>query len=266
MTSHSISSILTPMPTTPLSLIVITRNAEPHLARCLQSVPMASDIVVLDCGSTDRTQEIAKEHGARVIVEEWRGFGPQKRRATELAKHDWVLSLDADEALSAESQSEIRELLANGEPVSAAYAFPRLSFHMGRWIRHGGWYPDWQVRLYDRRRANWTDAQIHEKVEATEVTRLKQPMHHWVFKDLTDQIQTNNRYSGLLAEELDRKGRRFSLFNLIVKPKVKFIETYIWKRGFLDGLPGFIIAVGAAYSVFLKWAKLWERQRLKSRQ
>lgn len=248
---------------TPISLVVITRDVEAEISRCIKSVPFAADVVVLDCGSVDRTQQIAKEAGARVFVEEWRGFGPQKRRATELAKHDWVLSLDADEALSPESQAELLTLLS-GEPKSDAFAFPRLSYHMGRWIRHGGWYPDYQVRLYDRRRANWTDVQLHEKVQAEKIERLKHPIHHWVFDDLADQVKTNNRYSSLGAEELEAQGRRFSLFNLIVKPKVKFLETYIWKGGFLDGLPGFIIAVGAAYSVFLKWAKLGERQRLKS--
>ena len=246
---------------TPLSLTVITLNAEAHLARCLKSVPFATDVVVLDSGSTDRTVEVAKQLGARVFSEEWRGYGPQKQRASELAKHEWVLSLDSDEALSEQSAQELRELLAaglNGE----AYAFPRLSFHMGRWIRHGGWYPDWQVRLFDRRRTGWSADKLHEKVTAQEVSRLRHPIFHWVFKDLTDQVQANNRYSGLGAEQLAGKGRSFCLFHLLTKPWVKFFETYVWKRGFLDGLPGFIIAVGAAYSVFLKWAKLWELKRI----
>ncbi|HMN68093.1 MAG TPA: glycosyltransferase family 2 protein [Bdellovibrionales bacterium] len=246
---------------TPLSLIVITLNAEKHIARCLQSVPFASDVVVLDSGSSDRTVEIARALGARVFVEEWRGFGPQKRRATELAGADWVLSLDADEALSLEAQEELRARLAGDMSGPDAFAFPRLSFHMGRWIRHGGWYPDWQIRLYDRRRAGWSRDVLHEKVQAERVERLRRPLHHWVFTDLTDQVRTNNRYSGLGADQLANQGRRFSLFHLIVKPKVKFFEVYVWKRGFLDGMPGFIIAVGAAYSVFLKWAKLWEREQ-----
>ncbi len=247
-----------------ISLVVITRNAEHHIARCLRSVPFASDIVVLDCGSTDQTSAVAKNLGARVFTEEWRGFGPQKRRATELAKTDWVLNLDADEALSADSQLELQDFL-RGPKLHTAYSFPRVSFHLGRWIWHGGWYPDWQVRLYDRRQANWSLDQLHEKVQAASVGFFVKPIQHWVFKDLADQVATNNRYSSLGSESLEKQGRKFSLFNLIVKPKVKFIETYIWKRGFLDGIPGLIIAVGAAYSVFLKWAKLWERQRLKSK-
>jgi glycosyltransferase involved in cell wall biosynthesis len=248
---------------TPLSLVVITRNAELHLSRCLRSVPFADEVLVLDSGSEDQTVEIARQLGARVLVEEWRGFGPQKRRATELAKNDWVLSLDADEALSPEAQSELRALLQGSEPSFAVAMFPRLSFHMGRWIRHGGWYPDWQTRLYNRRQANWSNDVLHEKVVADSVHQMRAPLLHWVFKDLTDQVQTNNRYSGLGCDALVHKGRRFRLFHLLTKPAVKFFETYVWKRGFLDGLPGFIIAVGAAYSVFLKWAKLWEKQNVK---
>ncbi|MGE0527879.1 MAG: glycosyltransferase family 2 protein [Bdellovibrionales bacterium] len=252
----------------PVSLVVITRNAEQHIARCLRSVPFASDIVVLDSGSTDDTVAIAKNLGARVIVEEWRGFGPQKRRATELAKTDWILNLDADEALSDEAQRELQDVL-RAEPQAEAFAFPRLSFHLGRWIRHGGWYPDWQIRLYDRRRVNWSEDVLHEKVQVTRPTsvqKLSQPILHWVFTSLADQVNTNNRYSTLGCEHLLRSGRRFSLIHLIVKPKIKFLETYIWKRGFLDGLPGFIIAVGAAYSVFLRWAKLWEHERLVAKR
>jgi glycosyltransferase involved in cell wall biosynthesis len=250
----------------PISLVVITRNAEHQIVNCLRSVPFATDIVVVDSGSTDQTVTVAKNLGARVFSEEWRGFGLQKRRATELAKTDWVLNLDADEALSPEAADEIKEFLEKRDFHHSAYALPRLSYHLGRWIRHGGWYPDWQIRLYDRRQANWSEDQLHEKVRSASVGHMVKPILHWVFKDLADQVATNNRYSGLGAESLAKSGRRFSLFNLIVKPKVKFIETYLWKRGFLDGLPGFIIAVGAAYSVFLKWAKLWESEKLKNKR
>lgn len=252
---------------TQISLVVITRNAEEHIADCLNSVPFAVDKVVLDNGSTDKTLEIAQRCGARIFQEEWRGFGPQKRRATELAKTDWVLSLDADEALSEGAQAELKEMLSTIDGAEHdAYKFPRLSFHMGQWIHFGGWYPDWQIRLYDRRRANWTSAQLHEKVGSENTGRMQAPILHWVFKDLADQVRTNNRYSTLGAEELEKRGETFSLFNLLTKPLVKFFETYFFKKGFLDGVPGFVIAVGAGYSVFLKWAKLWELERLNSKQ
>jgi glycosyltransferase involved in cell wall biosynthesis len=248
---------------TPISLTVITLNAESHIARCIKSVPFAGDVVILDSGSKDRTCEIARELGARVFTEEWKGFGLQKRRAAELAQCDWILNLDADEALSEESKLELMTLL-NGEPKVEAFAFPRLSFHMGQWIRHGGWFPDWQVRLFDRRRADWSADSLHEKIEYKTFEKLKHPILHWVFRDLADQVVTNDRYSTLGARQLQARGRKFRVFHLITKPLVKFSETYFWKRGFLDGMPGFIIAVGAAYSVFLRWSKLWEMERVKN--
>jgi hypothetical protein len=206
--------------------------------------------------------EIAKSLGASVTQEKFRGFGPQKKFAVDRAKGNWVLCLDADEALSEEAQNTIIQLFRHGEPHLPAYQFSRISFHMGRWIRHGGWYPDWQLRLFDKRKGNWNDAAIHEKVEAPgPIGKIYSDIQHWVFDDLTDQIQTNNRYSSLGAQEQQKQGKRYSLFKLLTKPVSKFFETYVWKRGFLDGLPGFIIAVGAAYSVFLKYAKLWELER-----
>jgi glycosyltransferase involved in cell wall biosynthesis len=250
----------------PLSLVVITHDEEKNIERCLKSVPFAQEIVVLDSESSDRTCEIAKAHGAKVFREKFRGFGPQKRRAVELASQDWVLSLDADEALSESAQKAIVHAFQKGEPAAAALQLSRLSFHMGRWIRHGGWYPDWQIRLFDRRRANWDLALLHEKVQVEGAAmKLPEPIHHWVFDDLADQIRTNNKYSDLGARELFNKGRRFTVLALLLKPVSKFFETYVWKRGFLDGLPGFVIAVGAAYSVFLRHAKLWELEKRQTR-
>jgi glycosyltransferase involved in cell wall biosynthesis len=246
-----------------ISLVVIAKNEARNIARCLDSVPFAKEKLVLDSGSTDQTVAIAKAHGARVVVEEWRGFYKQRVRATELATNDWVLFLDGDEALSPFLAHELEELLASG-PKAPAYALPRLSYHLGRWIRHGGWYPDFQVRLFDRRRAKWQSGEIHERVVAPHIDRLKNPIHHWVFTSLTDQIETNNRYSSLGALQLRKQGQRFGVCRLLFKSYFKFLETYLWKRGFLDGLPGFIIAVGAAYSMFLKYAKLWEASHVET--
>lgn len=246
----------------PLSLVVITRDEEDHIGRCLASVPFADEIIVLDSFSSDKTVEKAKAHGAKVYQEKFQGFGPQKDRAVSLASHDWVLCLDADEALSEEAQKSVLDLFKNGEPKNCAYQFSRLSFHMRRWIRHGGWYPDWQLRLFNRKQAHWDAALIHEKVVVNgHVARIREPIQHWVFDNLSDQIQTNNKYSTLGAETLKKNGRHFHLVLLLAKPISKFFETYLWKRGFLDGLPGFVIAVGAAYSVFLKYAKLWEMEK-----
>lgn len=244
----------------PLTLAIITLNEEDNIERCIKSVPFASDIVVLDSGSQDKTLNKAADLGARVFSEAWKGFGPQKRRATELAKFDWVLNLDADEVLSPELQAEIFNRFS-GLDSERGYLFPRKSFHLGRWITHGGWYPDRQLRLYHRAHANWSENQIHERVLVSKEESFQHPILHFVFKNLSAQIQTNNRYSSLQAESQFQRGDRFSLFKLIVKPWSKFLECYFLKLGFLDGLPGFIIAVGAGYSVFLRWAKIWEAQK-----
>lgn len=243
-----------------LALVVITQNAQEHIERCIRSVPFASEVVVVDSGSQDETVAIAERLGARVIHQQWMGFGRQKRIAVSHSRYDWILSLDADEALSPELAAYLERWLSETvEDIRAAYRLPRLSYYLGRWIRHGGWYPDWQVRLFDRRHAQWSADSVHEHVEADKIGTMDSgDILHWVFKDLTHQVATNNRYSSLGAQVLFERGRTKSLFHLVTKPWVKFFETYIWKRGFLDGVPGFIIAVGAAYSVFLKWSKLWE--------
>lgn len=245
----------------PLSLVVITLNEEKNLKACLDSVPFASDIVVLDSFSKDKTKQIAESAGARFIEQSWLGFGPQKKKAVELAKYDWVLSLDADERLSPELQAEIRQQFERLD-AKTGYLLPRISFYLGRWIRYGGWYPDYQLRLFNRQHSNWDQAEIHEKVIAHQTAKFKTPIQHYVFESISHQVITNDKYSSLQSQSLFRdKKTHFSVFRLITKPWVKFVENYFYKRGFLDGLPGFIIAVGSAYSVFLKHAKLWELEK-----
>lgn len=246
----------------PISLVVVTLNEEANLERCLSSVPFASEVVVVDSFSTDRTLEIAQKLGANVIQEKWRGYGPQKSFAVSKAKNDWILSLDADEALSSELQQEIVKRFAGLNP-EVGYELPRRSYHLGRWISHGGWYPDAQLRLFHRKHSQWSNDALHEKVQVKSKERLKQDLYHWVFDSLSDQVITNDKYSSLGAENLSQAGKGFSLPKLIFKPGTKFIECYFLKQGFRDGLPGFIIAVGAAYSIFLRHAKLWELEMKK---
>ncbi len=246
----------------PLTLTLITKNEEKNLERCLRSVPFASEIVVIDSGSQDNTVKVAQQLGATVYVEDWQGFGPQKQLAVKKAKYDWILSLDGDEALS---PGLVKEILARFKNLNenTGYLLPRKSFHLGRWINFGGWYPDRQLRLFNRKFSNWNSEKIHEKVISPVTEKFQNEIQHWVFRDLSHQVETNNRYSGLQAESLIGSGKSFSFFKLITKPMSKFVETYILKRGFLDGLPGFIISVSAAYSVFLKWAKMWELKNMK---
>ncbi len=246
----------------PISLVIITLNEEAHIERCIRSAPFVDDVVVVDSLSSDRTVEIAEKCGARVFSEKWRGYGPQKALATSLAKHPWVLSLDADEALSPDLADEIMQKFTSLDD-EAGYLFPRRSFHLGRWIGHGGWYPDYQLRLFNKNKSNWNSAALHEKVEVRHQLKMNRDLLHWVFDGISDQVVTNDKYSSLGAKQWVEAGRRFSLFKLLTKPPTKFIECYIFKAGFLDGLPGFIIAISAAYSVFLKFAKLWEIERVR---
>lgn len=245
----------------PLSLVVISFNEEKNIQRCLQSVPFASEWLVVDSFSQDQTLEQASRIGARVIQERWKGFGIQKDFAARQAQYDWILSLDADEALSPELQQEIIQTFSHLDP-QVGYRIPRLSYHLGRWIRYGGWYPDYQLRLFNRKFSAWSPVELHEKVISPRTEKMRSPILHWVFRGISHQVVTNDKYSSLSAQELFNNNKRFSYLKLIFKPFGKFLETYIWKRGCLDGLPGFIISIGASYSLFLKFAKLWELERI----
>lgn len=255
----------------PISLVVVTLNEQNMIADCLRSASWCSEQIVFDSGSTDETKKIAEHSGAHFYQGSWEGFGKTKKKAALLAKNDWILFLDADERLSSELQDEIQHQFSSLDPQKIYY-FPRRSYHLGRWIGYGGWYPDFQPRLFHRAHSNWNDAEIHEKLvplsgavvpsgRPAKDQRFQSDLHHLVFRDLSHQVQTNDRYSTLQAQELNSSGETFSAFKLLTKPWVKFIENYVWKQGFRDGWPGFIIAVGSGYSVFLKWAKLWELQK-----
>lgn len=248
----------------PITLAVITFNEEKNIERCIRSVPFAGDVVVVDSNSTDKTVDIARRLGARISIEPWKGFSRQKTRAMALGRYDWVLSLDADEALSPEAQEEIQALFANGEPAADAFESPRLTWHLGRWLYHGGNYPDRQIRLFHRARSKWSDTEVHERVvavskDAHKVEKLKAPILHWPFENVAEQVATINRYSGLRAEDWAKQGKRFGALKMAVKTVGKFFEVYFLKRGFLDGIPGLINAFVASFATFLRWAKLYEK-------
>lgn len=244
----------------PLSVVIITLNEEKNIRRCLESVDFASDIVVLDSYSKDKTKDVCLQMGARFEQQEWLGFGLQKKRAVELAKNDWVLCLDADECVSKELKSEIISSWEGLNP-KVGYRLPRISFYLKRWIRHGGWYPDYQLRLFNRRYSQWSEDPIHEKVISESTSLFKNPLQHFVFNHISHQVLTNDKYSSLQAQKMKQEGKKFNWFHFFTKPMVKFVECYFLKLGFLDGMAGFIIAISAAYSVFLKWSKLWEMEK-----
>lgn len=249
-----------------LTAVVITRNEEANIERCLISLRFCDEILVLDSNSSDKTGEIVKRYTPKFFQEPFRGYAAQKNRANALASGDWILSIDADEEVSEPLRDEIQRLLAS-DPKEVAFSIPRKTIHFDRWIRYGGWYPNRLVRLFKRGTGEWVGKELHERWEAGgAVGEIQSDLLHYSFSSLSDQVDRNNRYSSLGAIQLSERGVAFSTLKLVTKPLSKFLETYLWKRGFLDGYPGFIISVSAAYSVFLKWAKLWELRDREARK
>jgi glycosyltransferase involved in cell wall biosynthesis len=248
-----------------LTVTVITRDEARHIAGCLASVAWADERLVVDCGSTDDTVAIARAHGARVIEREWPGYSAQKNFAAEQASHDWILSVDADERVTPVLAQEIQQTIgaATGDGITpAGYRVPRVTFHLGRWIRTTDWYPDYQLRLYDRRRARWVARRVHESVAADgPVATLRHDLEHYAYRDIAHHHQTMDRYTTLAAEEMYAAGRRAGVADLLLHPPAAFLRNYLLRRGIADGLPGLIVSAMNAHYVFLKLAKLWERQR-----
>ena len=244
-----------------LTVTIITLNEAEHIAAAIDSASFADEIVVVDSGSTDGTADIARGKGARVLTREWTGYVDQKNYAAEQASHDWIFSLDADERIPAALAEEIQSVLA-GDPKYHGYRVPRVAYHLGRWIRTTDFYPDYQTRLYNRRFATWRGAYVHESVSVDGPSgQLKNELQHYSFTDLRDQIQRINHYSTLSARQMFEAGRRTGPVEIIVHPPAAFIRNYILRRGFLDGTAGLTISLMNAWSVGLKFMKLWELQR-----
>jgi len=249
-----------PLPRLALSLVVVAHDAGKELADCLSSAGFAAETIVVDSGSRDDTVEIARRFGARVVAQPWLGYGPQKNFAVKQAAHDWVLCLDADERVSPALERSIREAMS--APRQAAYAMPRRNRFLGRWLAHGEGYPDWQVRLFDRRHARWSEDVVHEHVVAEgSVGRLAGDLLHASAESLDRYLAKQNRYTTLQAEAMHARGERSSSFRLVVSPPARFLRFYVFRAGFLDGVAGLVhIAVGA-FASFLKHAKLRALER-----
>ena len=242
-----------------LSVTVITRDEASDIAAALESVKWADEIVVVDSESTDRTVAIAREFTDRVVVRPWPGYVEQKNFAAGQASHDWVLSLDADERITPALADEMRAALAS--PAHAAYRMPRITWHLGRWIRSTDWYPDDQLRLYDRRKAQWTGKYVHESVAVDgSIGRLRGEIQHYAYRDIADHLETIDRYTTYAARQMRESGRTAGLLQLAGHPPLAFLRNYIARGGIRDGIPGFIISSLNAYYVFLKFAKLRELQ------
>jgi glycosyltransferase involved in cell wall biosynthesis len=238
-----------------ITATIITLNEERNITRAIESLRCADEILIVDSGSVDRTVELAQNLGARVVEAGWRGYAGQKNLATDEAAHDWILSLDADEAVSEALEAEIWNLKKSG-PTFDGYTMPRLACYLGRWIYHAGWYPDRKIRLYDRRKAKWVGDFVHEAVEVQgHLGHLQGNLLHFTCESLSEHVKTLDRYTTLAAQELAANKVKVPLARLIVDPAWTFVNTYFLKRGFLDGPEGLTIAHMAAFYVFLKYSK-----------
>lgn len=246
----------------PVSAALITLDAARTLDAALASVAFCDEIVVLDSGSTDGTPSRARAAGARVEHRDWTGFRDQKNAAAALCRHDWVLSIDADEAVGPDLAREIEALFAHGEPREAGWSMPRLTRYLGRDIRTGGWYPDRAVRLYDRRRGRWVGGRVHERVEVDgPVGRLVGDLHHDPYATLGHHLEKMNRYTSLAAETMHARGKPVGWSDFVLRPPLAFGKQYLLRRGFTQGVPGFVVAASTAMSVFLKYVKAWDLRR-----
>ena len=246
----------------PISACIITFNEEQSIRDCLESLRWVEEIVVVDSMSGDSTVSLCREYTDVIIQKDWEGHVKQKNYALAQASNEWVLCLDADERVSPELRKAIeRSLSEEGDGVDGYY-FPRHSYYLGRWINHGGWYPDYKLRLFKKSKGQWGGRDPHDKIIMNGSTKyLTGELFHYVYRNLSHQLKTVDSFSTITAAGLNNEGGRFSLLKLLIRPPLKFIGTYFLKRGFLDGLPGFIIAVISSFYVFLRYAKLWELQK-----
>ncbi len=244
-----------------VSVCIITGNEQKDIRRCLESVKWANEIIVVDSFSTDATVSIVSDYTDRIFQHRWLGYIGQKAVAKSLARYEWVLFVDADEAVSESLKAEIATLFEKGIPEGVnGFDFPRQVWFLNRWIRHGDWYPDAKLRLFRREKGRCCGTEPHERIDIEgTVQHLKSPLYHYTYDNIQEQISTLNRFSSISAEGTSEKwSRRHVLFGLLIRAPFRFFRCYVIKLGFLDGVPGLIIAVASAFGTFIKYAKLWE--------
>ncbi|MBI5888724.1 MAG: glycosyltransferase family 2 protein [Deltaproteobacteria bacterium] len=242
-----------------VSVTIITLNEEANIRRCLESVRWADEIIVSDSGSVDKTVSICREYGARVYEDAWRGYGKQKNLCAGRAKNEWILNVDADEQITPELKDELQRAVEDGAKAGCYVA--RKNYFGARWIRHCGWYPDYNLRLYRKDKGSFNEARVHEAVTVDGLTsRLKNPLVHRTYRDITDYFTRMQRYSTLAAEELKDKGKRAGVADILLRPPLTFLKMYILKLGFLDGAMGLTLSMLYACYTLAKYAKLREMQ------
>jgi glycosyltransferase involved in cell wall biosynthesis len=245
-----------------LSVAIITQDTAKDIESCLASVAWAHEIVVSDSGSRDGTPEICGAHGARVFSDDWLGFGPQKNRCVDRAAGPWILSLDSDERVTSDLRAEIEKLLADGTDRDA-FALPRRNYFLDRRVRHGGWSPDYCLRLFRKGRARFSDRLVHEVLEVPSgrIGRLRGALEHFTYSSISDYLERMDRYSVLGAEQLRIEGRRARFADLLLRPPLTFARMLLLRQGWRDGTLGVVLAGLYACSTLVKYARLWELRR-----
>jgi glycosyltransferase involved in cell wall biosynthesis len=242
-----------------ISACVIAYNEERKITRCLSSVTWCDEIVVLDSFSTDRTPEISRQFTDRVSQHEWLGYVGQRNTVRDMSRYPWLLFMDADEEMSPALRDEILGIFERGTGDTVGFEFPRQVYYLGRWIRHGEWAPDVKLRLFKKAYGRTEGQEPHDRVVVRgAVRRLRNPIWHYTYDDIIDQIRTANRFSTITAQQKFVQGDRLRCTDLTLRPAFRFFRSYVLRAGFLDGTHGFLIAAIAAFSSFLKYAKLWE--------
>lgn len=247
-----------------LSGVVICFNEADRIERCLQSLAFCDELVVVDSRSTDRTREIAARYATRLLEQDFLGYVKQKNFAIEQASGDWVVSLDADEAVSPELQREIVRAVREAPPEVAGFVLDRVTCFLGVWHDAGEWYPDPQLRVFRRAKGRFVGRDPHDRIELEGAARpLRGMLWHWNYRSLSDHISTIDRFSARQAQGMADEGLRFRLVDLLFRPAFRFFKGYVLQRGFTKGLPGFLVSVSTAYYVLMKYAKLWEIERAR---
>lgn len=247
-----------------VSAVVIAYNDEANMRKCLESLDWADEIIVVDSFSTDQTTAISQEYTDKIYQHEFHGFGRLRNEAMAHATYDWIFSLDTDERATPEVRDEIRHILANG-PSAHAYFIPRWNYFLGRWINYCGWYPDYrQPQFFHKAHMRYADNLVHESFEVTgSVGYLKNHVRQYPFRNIDHYFMKMDRYSSLMSEEMQKRGRRFHVHQLLTHPLFTFFKMYVMRRGFLDGKPGLVLSGLYAYYTFVKYAKFWELQQHK---
>jgi glycosyltransferase involved in cell wall biosynthesis len=257
-------------PTQTLSIVIITLNEERNIARCLKSLRFSKKVfgriesIVVDAQSRDKTTAVARQLGAKVFTKAWKGYGAQKNWALAKARGEWILSLDADEELTTSLISEIEKTVSQNSKEIDGYFIKRKAFFLGKWMRHCGWWPDAQLRLFKRGRGAFTIEPVHEGLEVKgKTSELDEPMNHYTYDSIHQYLEKMNRYSDLSIIDIKQKKKTFWKFYVTVVPFLTFFRMYISRRGFLDGWHGLVVCGLSAFHDFCKYAKLWEREVLK---